>query len=83
MSSRPVRATAFWGTNSDGTPKIDPIQHLLADMKTSIEANDGRWTSSQIRGNEDPSSAAIHFVVGGKRYVGILQPLDMMDRGIG
>jgi hypothetical protein len=53
---------------------------ITAALKDDIERLGGRWTSSQVRENEMPPSAAVHFILEGKRYVAILQPLDMLDR---
>jgi len=52
---------------------IDAVSRLLDNhLHTTV-------TSKMYRTSEDPPSAAWHMVIGGKRFVLLLQPLDMMD----
>lgn len=60
-----------------------PMKVLAQRTAESIEEAGGRWTSMVVRNDEDPPSAAIHFNMGGKRYVTVIQPLDMPDRSAG
>lgn len=57
-----------------------PFRTLVNRTAEAIEDAGGRWTSMVVREDEEPASAAIHFVLGGKRYVQVVQPLDMPDR---
>lgn len=60
-----------------------PMKVLVQRTAEGIEEAGGRWTSLVVRNDEDPPSAAIHFTLGGKRYVTVIQPLDMPDRSAG
>jgi hypothetical protein len=68
------------GKEQQGESVAHPLGQLVEALKADVEGLGGRWTSSRLRAQENPPSAAVHFVLGGKRYVGVLQPLDLDDR---
>ena len=79
----PTRPSVIYPAHGKPGPEAlqgSPMATLVEHMAKGVEEAGGRWTSAAIRDDEDPSSAAIHFILGGKRYVGVIQPLDMPDR---
>lgn len=79
------RSVLYPGQGRPGPQALEdgPMKTLMQKTAEGIEEAGGRWTSMVVRGDEDPASAAIHFTLGGKRYVSVVQPVDMPDRSLG
>jgi hypothetical protein len=54
---------------------------MFASMLDSIDDMGGRWSSAVVR--SDPNSGATHFLLDGKRYMLVVQAIDMPDRSSG
>lgn len=56
------------------------LEEVIRGTAAAVEGLGGQWTSANVRNDELPPSGAFHFMLGGKRYLAVFQPLDMVDR---